>query len=304
MIAQPVGVPRRSRLPVVVLSLIGVIVLLAVGAYVFTRLPLGEQVHALMLPKELQGAQFVSSSPKGTVVYEHTGSKYQPRMQFAGVVDSVVETAEGYAGLKRSVTGDGVHLVAMQEVVAESASARSLSASPDGRRIAYAETSDGSVYAKDPSQWLVKVYYPDPGTTQTVGAGFAPFFLSDTTLGWFTALGAYQMNLEQGTVTALLSESFTQPFEGVMVSPNRTIVARVATDGVHVYRIDGTTMTLIDTYRLEGTNSYALGNDALYAIRGTADGAAIWRQGFDGSLRQITVMPATLGVTGLILSNH
>lgn len=295
----------KRRTSVIIASIIGVVVLLALGAYVFTKLPIAEQVSALMLPKELQGARFISSSPQGTVVYEHTGNTYQPRMRFEGSVDSVVATIDGYAGIKRSVDGARVQIVHQQDIVTEHASVRSLNASPDGRRVAYVETKDGTPYASDPAGWTVKVYYPDPGTTQTVGAGFAPFFLSNTALAWFTTLGAYQMDLERGTISSLLTERFTQPFEEVMVSPNHMVVARKAADrSVRVYRIEGTSMTLVDTYTIAGAGSYALGNDALYGIKGTEGGSEIWRQGFDGSLRRLTVMPPTLGVTGLILMSE
>ena len=305
---RPTGHPRLVGLLIASIGLA-----LAVFAYLFLVLQmplpgmLGQYVSALMLPQELREAQFVSASPRGTVVFTHAGYTYTEEVRFLGAARTLVETAKGYAALETVAEGGAQRLVVDGVTKVESPSLRSVSASPDGRRIAYTETSDGSVYAADPSRWVVKVYYPDPGTTQVVGSGFAPFFIDDITIGYFTAAGIFAINLETGVPRALARESFRYPFDALLVSPDRTHLAWQDTDHqVHLYTLTSTGATaagLLSFTELEGASAVTMGNQGLYTVRATNVGSEVWRRGYDGSFTRVVVLPPALETTRLMF-NH
>lgn len=301
--------PTHTRLAVVLVA--SIVVALAVSAYVLVvlQLPLpgafGRAVSALTLPSELRDARLVSSSPRGTDIYAHAGLSYEHVAHITGAVRMLAPTERGgYAALARDLEGANQRLIVDGLLVAEHPSLRSVAVSTDGRRVAYAETADGSAYAGDPASWAVRVYYPDPQTVQEIGPGFAPFFIDDSTLGYFTAAGIFAVDLETGTPRALSREPITHPRDAVLVSPDRTRIALPNAQGsIEVYAITDAGLERIGDFafgEVPGAASPELGDDGLYAVRPTNNGSEVWRRGFDGSLKRIAILPPSLETTAIV----
>lgn len=310
----PHPVPRRSSRARIAL-IASIVVALAVTAYLLVvmqqPLPgsLGRAISALTLPAELRDARLVSSSPRGTDVYVHEGLSYAHAAHIAGAVRTLAPTERGgYAALARELDGTSQRLIVDGLLVATGASIRTVAVSTDGRRVAYVEAADGSDYAVDPAGWAVRVYYPDPQTVQEVGSGFAPFFIDDSTLGYFTAAGIFAVDLETGAARALLREPVTHPHDTTLVAPDRSHIAWEDAGGeVQVYALGLEGVMLVGSFsfaEVPGASSVALGTNAVYAIRPTNGGSEVWRQGFDGSLTRIAVLPPSLETTALAFIPH
>lgn len=304
----------KRRTPVIVASIIGVVVLLALGAYVFTRLPLSERISALTLPKELRDASFVSvANSKLGPVYRADIFSFKATEAQGELATLTRDDGRDLAVYFDRTTKKFSLQIDGQVMASSSTFIDSPSRAPKGLALAYARphgtssleqlkrlSPDGVRVA--PSAWEGVVYYPLLNREDVLGVGYAPLFVSDTTVLLFAPSGIYRIDMASGTTERVLERAFPMILDSVKQSPDRTLVA--FTDAVnqttYVYRVGDSLEEIMQVTGI--SRSYALGNDALYAVRKLSSGTEIWRYGLDGGAAAlIHTLPASLSIGQLAL---
>ncbi|MBP7741685.1 MAG: hypothetical protein KA104_03275 [Candidatus Pacebacteria bacterium] len=66
---------------------------------------------------------------------------------------------------------------------------------------------------------------PATGREFTIGSGFAPTFIDDTTLLWISPAGVHSRNIATGETKLLVKHTFTNVMSSATYSPDKTLVA-------------------------------------------------------------------------------
>ena len=128
------------------------------------------------------------------------------------------------------------------------------------------------------AQYEIKIYSPANGKISRIISGYAPLFLDETHFLFFGASGVYRYDLISGSAEKVLNQPFVFVFGTILQSPDRNLFA--FTDPIkektYVYKNDGSGVDLVMEIP-EIVFSPALSNDALYGVKGPAQGGEVWK---------------------------
>jgi len=269
--------PQKRTKKIIALVVLAVSAALLAGAYaVYQWYPpahdrITEAYVALTLPKDLKGAQFLrgdAGRPYHAETLEFTETSKEERLVPAGV---------------RSSSGNLMVY-------------------------AYGKTpNDFMPYifpvAITPSDWTVATVQSESKELAVIGKGYAPAFLDDTHVAFFTSEGIRMIDLDTYvTSTLYLFPEGEVPTSYVRYSPDRTHLLWVNADKV-------TTLARIGTTGVEVINTYTFLWPALLTDQGLYEqhivlpgDIEVWRHAFDGLVREkVITIPSTLGFKLLML---
>lgn len=262
--------------------LMGGIVALAVLAGVFLWAVTGQGSFAgtwsaLTLPSELKSGTFTTDDMKE---YEIAFGRY-----------SVLKDTEAAQAVKEV-------LAAGSSTTTKSGAVRS----PDGKTVAFTEQFAGMEGSRNPSDWRIVIANATTKEAFRLSSGFAPFFIDDTHLAWFTNVGIVERDLASGETKVLYERAFNQTFPLGGQSPDRTQVAWFDRQekAVIVYRVSE------DPAIVHTAPAYAggivLGTNNLYYVFADAKGTSILRF-IPGKTSPVVVhrIPASLSITAITL---
>lgn len=315
---QPPKPGHRGLIITIIVIAIFLLVLIAGAvAAAFYYPPAIALRSALTLPHELKGAVFLADGPAGTTAYTLSGFSYKPQalngILLSGtdhLATSVVRTGESYV-----LTLNG------KSLPATSTPRVGVSALTDGSMAVYATTPTTTpqllsaapnlyqVLTLDATQWHIELVQLRPTTimTQRGPSGMAPLFLDGTHIVYLSPAGIFVWNPASGTVTELLHRTFRNIAVSMLQSPDHSLIAYrdLSAKNVTIYRVTATSAEAVATIAAEkSVSSYALGNDALYALHTTPNGTEIWKQGFaDKEPHRIGFLPQSLQITRLLIGS-
>lgn len=226
-------------------ALVGVVIILLVTVCTFLLVypPSGAVIEttisAAMLPSELSTARFAparfASAPAAVYtrdVWTYTKTHYDGHIvSVAAGIPEVVVT-EGSDGLYR-VFVSSVSVLASEQAILGAA------LSPNTQIVAVTRQSTGAPGSFSARDYDVVLVFPATGKEISMGNGFAPIFVDDTTLLWVSPLGVHSRNIATGETKLLVKHTFTSVVSSVTYSPDKTLVAwsDLAGSSAEVYRI-------------------------------------------------------------------
>lgn len=222
---------------------VAIILLVAIGTFLLIYPPSGAVIEtaisAAMLPSELSTARFAparfASAP--TVIYTKSGLGYS-KNYYDGHIISVaagspeVVVTEGSDGLYRI-------FVSSVSVLASERSLLGAALSPNKQVLAVTRQSNGAPGSLSARDYDVVLVFPTTGKEISMGNGFAPVFVDDTTLLWISPLGVHSRNIATGETKLLVKHTFSSVVSSATYSPDKTLVAwsDLAGSSTEVYRI-------------------------------------------------------------------
>lgn len=291
MPSTPPALPIRShRVRSVLLILIAILVIAAACCImVMQYVPSSalNRISAHFLVPELKDAFFVYQQGSSSVIYHLQDGSYE-QVSLGTTLPTTFMSRRGthLASIQRGEQGryevrvDSTYLTGSTDLKTSAA------ASPDGTMAVYAQSSGADLaqaIAAHSTRFPSQVYLVGTASTtpKLLGTGFAPFFMSATTIAWFSEQGLMRYDLRTGSTTIMSADvhALPAPNPPPAVSPDGALIAWVSPDTamVHIALVSLDTVREINTYPAKST-SMALGSDALYVIERTAQGgAAIWR---------------------------
>ena len=220
---------------------------------------------ALRVPAELRNATFIASDPTGqTVEYVIAGGTFKPKPASALTPNTKV--------------------------------------SPNGAVLAYAENFQGIPGARNPDDSRIVLTNAATNERFVLSKGFAPFFLDDNHVFWFTPAGLVTRNLSSGESKLVYPRAIAQSFDLLSQSPDRSLV--IWRDAIKkvlvVYRVGENAGLVAELPR--NLAPVTLSNNALYIAIPSTEGTKVWRLGFDGSEPVFVYkIPAQLKITSITL---
>ncbi|HYF28956.1 MAG TPA: hypothetical protein VEA36_01160, partial [Candidatus Paceibacterota bacterium] len=184
------------------------------------------------------------------------------------------------------------------------------SRSPDGSRVVFAiSTSTQAIMPfvqaekVTPSAYQVLMRPTEGSGVQSIAYGYAPAFLDDTHISYFTDAGIAVMDTQTGEATLLFRyPAGTVLSSGVRYSPDRrTVLWTDAMTGESVAgSITPSAYTPLSTFK--DLASPVLGNAAVYELRRTHEGQELWKRTLDGSSSaKVLTLPASLSILTMAL---
>lgn len=267
--------PKKKLFPTIGIVLVIFLVIIALSAMYFFYLPFKDKINSMVaaakVPTELREVVFVR-----TVVGER--SVFYRTEQFAFVVKETPERSLGAA-----ISPDGT-----SRVIA--------GAFKNGRYVT--ESVDGSVI--DPSVWYISVQSRE-GETKGVAYGYAPAFLNDTHIAYFSAKGIAVYDLATGRSALVYVVPEGTLFSRVQYAPDRTHVlwTDATSDETVVASLSTTEVKPNATFT--GLISPILRNTGVYDFRWTEAGTELVQHSFDGrTTRSILTIPASMSILSMI----
>ncbi len=238
--------PSSVRVHNRIREIIGIVVILvlAVGTFVCIYQPTGsalqEAVSATMLPKELSAAHFAparfASAPSALYARDTWGYS---KTYFDG---HIVSVAAGTPQVVVTEGGDGLYRVFVSSisVYASEYSLLGAALAPSRQVLAVTRQATGTPGSLRVRDYDVVLVFPSTGKEISMGNGFAPMFVDDTTLLWISPLGVHSRNIVTGETKLLVKQMFTSVVSSATYSPDKTLVAwsNLAGSTTDVYRVE------------------------------------------------------------------
>lgn len=221
------SVPR----PFLIQEIIGVviIILVAVTTFVFIYPPTGtvieETISAAMLPEALKTVRFAparfASAP--TAVYTRDVWSYS-KSYYDG---HIVSVSQGRPEVVVTEGSDGLYRVFVSSVSVLASERPILGAalSPNKEIVAVTRQSNKNPDTRSARDYDVVLIFPATGKEISMGNGFAPIFVDDSTLMWTSPLGIHTRNIVTGETNLRVKHTFSSVVSSVTYSPDRTLVA-------------------------------------------------------------------------------
>lgn len=182
---------------------------------------------------------------------------------------------------------------------------RGISLSPDGSRFVVAVQPDKpnpAVGAINFEQWTVGLV-SQSGEFTTLAKGYAPQFLTDSKIMYFSQAGIAVHDLSDNSSALIMrhQELGNDWLAGyVQFSPDRSLVLwkKAASQEYVLARISAQTYTPLGTF--SGLKYPVLRDSAVYDTRVTEEGTEVWAYQLDGTQTQVSLIPASLKINNLL----
>ncbi|KND51080.1 MAG: hypothetical protein AB202_01560 [Parcubacteria bacterium C7867-007] len=183
------------------------------------------------------------------------------------------------------------------------------SISPDSSRVVMSYKSPADTVtqlftgkAVKPSEWNVTVRAADSQNGTVIARGYAPAFLDNEHVSYFTDAGVVVLNTSTGKAALIFRYPAGTVLDSkVQYSPDRTHVlwSNAVAGDIIISEISATAFTNIHTF--ERVANPILTNTSLYHVRKTLGDSEIWRLSFDGSsVEKVHSIPASLKVNSVL----
>lgn len=180
-----------------------------------------------------------------------------------------------------------------------------VSLSPDGNKqtLAIRTATTTPAAAIDFSEWRIVIAPArDEGETKTLAFGYAPHFISDSEVVYFTQSGIALYDATTEAYKLISPFPTTRKVGGIVqYSPDGTLVLwqDVASRQYVLARIDSQSYTELTTYP---SLSYPLLLDTgVYDTYKTPEGTLVWHYRPDGTRDDVTIIPSSLAISSLQL---
>lgn len=244
------------------------------------------------LPTDLSDAFLVYQHEGATTVYARTGDAYEPvslgttlpTTYLARRGAHLASVQLGERG-RYEVRADATLMHASTDLVTGAA------VSPAGTAVAFAASDRAAIEAAHAAQLAqygsqVFLVLSAGEAPVALGDGFAPFFLSDTEVAWFSAAGLMRRDLTTGSTTALAADirPLPPPYPTPAVSRDGRTIAWVTPDTgtVHIGVIGDAGVSRVVSHEGAKAPTIALGPSALYVLEHTQADTTVWRYALTG----------------------
>jgi hypothetical protein len=263
---------------------------------------------------ELTQARFMSEGAPVQTIYTYNGLGFTAQDKVGGTVVSLHRQGSRTVLIYRHTSGSYVILLNGHTVASSTSPLASVSLSPNGRAITYAKIVGLSPNARTgstqsfpapendavvvTSAWELHVLYPATNRDDTIGRGFAAFFIDDTHLFRLTPTGMYLHDFVSGSETALDTTPLPVVTAPILLSPNRELIAwnDPVTKGVRVYRLKDSKLASVLTSTNHHLARAALSDTGIYAVRPTDQGTQVWKYEFNLTDEPVLVLTAPRGL--------
>lgn len=246
-----------------------------------------------------RGMRYLAGSFEERALYELNwrGDAKEVSLPVAGRVIDYARSGNVEAAILLSDAGQQVYLFAADAprvLVPGEGIRSSLSVSPDGMRIAYAERvtedTDATPLAfYDPASWEVHVVRVDSGENSVLGTGYAPqFFVRDGTpyVLYTTNTGVSVRNLSTNTEQVLTLDLVdSRGLFPALISEDGQRIALPSPAGIyalHAFVYNGEAFSLEGSnFAPKGTTVLAFDGQELVTLSRPAEGSLLTRSGFD-----------------------
>ena len=261
---QVVRIHKKARILILAIAIaIGALVLGVVGAVNYYP-PASAVWSALTIPPELKNATFVATDENGqSIRYRVSGGTYK---------------------------------------IQDSAAVSEYALSPDGRLHVFSEQFQGEAGDRNPENFRIVLVNNVTGERYEHGIGFAPFFVDNVRLIWFTPAGLVLRDLGSNETTMLYEQPLASTHDFVAQSLDRTLIVwrNGARRLVTVYRVGENEGIVAQLERR--IPPVFLGNTAFYIPNPTPAGTEIWKHQFsDTEPVLVHTIPSHLGINSMTL---
>ncbi|KND51076.1 MAG: hypothetical protein AB202_01540 [Parcubacteria bacterium C7867-007] len=243
------------------------------------------------LPDELKDGYFLYQQAQVNTIYHLTDSDFAP-VSLGSVFPTVAisRRADHFASIQLGalntyeVRGDTTLRYSSEDIKTSAA------ISPDGTQVAFTQADRSAVeaaHAANKAVFKTRVFLMSEGTTtpRYLGAGFSPFFISDSEVAWFSEQGIIKQNLNTGVSVVYAPNviALPPPYPAPAVSRDATLIAWTTPDSgtVHLGSLAPQGVRETVTYKNAKSPSLVLGNNALYFIQRGAESQTLWKYPFD-----------------------
>lgn len=302
-------------------TLVAILILVvAIGYVLYTYSPLSTPIQSMWsiatMPSELKLATFVADTETATTLYRVQGSSFA-KEEITGALVSAERGTNGNALIVRSDTGYKLMVNGVEEY-ATSTPLLGITATADGSRAVVAaqlskkEDVPVPAYvvgpAVHPFLWTnILLHLDGNGGPLVIGTGVNSVYLDATHIIRVAPVGIASVDMSTGEEKILAVHPQPTAITTTLVSPDRTRIGWYDSNErtITIYRITPDTADQAVTIPAPGpVTSYALGNDALYAVQSHRSGAKILRQGFsETKWHTLMTVPSSLRVTRLLLGS-
>ncbi len=253
---------------------------LAVALFSFTA----TYWNAYTLPQELKSAVMLASVGGDTTVYLPQKFSYKKMPYRGGDIDAVTQNGKTVITVRK----EGAEYILEENgserirevlpIAAPSLEPRSAGSIIYAQAVEPQKEAVSQISMVNSGQYEIRIYSPSNGKTARIISGYAPLFLDSNHFLFFGASGVYRYDLISGSAEKVLNQPFVFVFGTILQSPDRALFA--FTDPIkektYVYKNNGSSVDLVMEIP-EIVFSPALSNDALYGVKGTAQGGEVWK---------------------------
>jgi hypothetical protein len=297
------------------------VVIVALGYWLYAYSPLSPRIQAFwsasFLPAELKSATFFADGPSSTTQYHVQGSSFVADSSSVGTVVSVEKGLNANVMITRDKV-DGTYLVLLngKQIYSTTTPLMGVSAAPDGKNVLFSaqlskkEQIPAPVYLGAmpvrPFMWTVFLLpYSNGGTAYPIGDGIEPLYVDSNHLLRIASVGIVSVDLRAHESHILFPQLIPSTRSIILRSPDRTLIALPGTAprSFVVFRVGPDKVEKVASFTFTATaTSFALGNDALYAVRNTGKSTEILKQNFsEAKPHVIAALPQSLHITRLLL---
>lgn len=270
-------VPEKKHL-VLIGTIVGILMLIALACAAYFFVPavqdsLRSSLAAMHVPVDLKAASFIGVTGTQQTYYQAKGF--------------------GFEKVQNPTLDDRTALSPNGSVLAV------VDSDPVNGRIVNRTLGPDPV---DPSLFRISLKSKD-GTVTPVAKGYAPAFLDDTHLAYFSKSGLVVHDTALNTSILLFRFASSTRISGAQYSPDRTHVmwTDTTTGETIVAAVSPTAYTALHTYK--DLISPVLGNSSLYDVRFLAikDGTQLLAYPFDGRMPAVVLtIPASMNIRSMI----
>lgn len=295
------SMPHKNRFATWAFIIASIAVVLTAIIIIFaTYMPdLFRPLTASLLPADLKDGFFLYQQDKVNTLYRMTDGNYAP-VSLGSTFSTLSISRRGnhVASIQLGpeniyeVRGDTTLLYGSEDVKTSAA------ISPNGMRVAFAQASRAGIEtAHDTNKAIfpTRVMLLSEGTTtpRYIGAGFSPFFISDSEVAWFSEQGIIKYNIDNGVSSIYAPNVIATPvpYPAPAVSRDAALVAWVTPDTAtaHLGLLTPQGVREIATYVDAKSPSLVLGSSALYFIQHSTTGDTLWKYGLTANSSGSTI---------------